>query len=822
MVMKTQAILVGVDGYSFQPLSSAVNDAVAMREALTRPGGAGIPPLVEPQDVLLFATPIAGNQVPESSQPATRDAILAALRNHYVAEDPVDRLIFYFAGHGLTASRNGRTRESLILPSDVASPTDGRNMICLDDLFDLFSERGPLEQLWIVDACRDMPNDRQPRGFDIEWNEEPPQTLRAQVGIHAVAPGGKALSAVGGHGRFTQHLLDALKGKGCAADFIPGRGHFVTGPSVAEYVKLRIGEALEGFDDWTRAVQKPQLFAHGPALEPLLEVPPPPAREFAVEIRPPQARDAVAISLEVQEGIPVPGWPPVAPPRIYELRAKLLPNFVPSGWGDPEPNRLAVDLRERTTAIVSVPRVVLSHLEALRERISTTTGERGIARAETEEVCSGGPVRGQPGAPSATLHVKTADALARLRLRRAEYPWTIVENQSPNVDFAIDDGVWDLEVLLGDQTIGATRMVLTDGERRVVSAVAQITPATAAVLPPGSGDSIGSATPRTVMPSETIGPMQGAILPTLLPLLALKPFDRENRILHQFGHLAVPLLDPGQPAAHSPAPYAISIAVEGANNPVGDSKHSNERLVWTSGEGRLSVYAGDQRAEQQTVDFTVGGVRVNIAAPRIDGGVSVLTATTWPDGRLDLTVGIFSLPLGLSWPQPWGGRADFPVGRLTRALALVTPLFRAGSDLSAVSDQLLNEIAWSKWLDPVLGAIAFHACQGQIDARAQELGLPAVENLKSMRNTIQTNMARFFPQLPDSQIIAAIHDDPEQTKRQMSLLLDDAFLCQPVLSATLAVLARAADDASRRDHWSLDRFERVRPGQVFNAVLTAL
>ena len=278
-----------------------------MREALIRSGPGGSAPLVSAEDVLLFATPGAAEPAPAGSQPATRDAILAALREHYVATDPTQRLLFYFAGHGLTASRNGRTRESLILPSDVASPTDGRNMICLDDLFDLFAERGPLQQLWIVDACRDMPNERQPRGYDIEWNEEPPQPLRAQVGIHAVAPGGKALSAVGGHGRFTQHLLDALKGSGCAADFVPGRGHCVTGPSIAEYVKLRIGESLEGFDDWTRAVQKPQLFTHGPALDPLRDVPAPAPREFSVEVRPPQAKDAIVISLEVQEGIPVPG-----------------------------------------------------------------------------------------------------------------------------------------------------------------------------------------------------------------------------------------------------------------------------------------------------------------------------------------------------------------------------------------------------------------------------------------------------------------------------------------------------------------------------------
>ncbi len=47
--MRTHAIIIGVDGYVFRPLASAVNDAVAVRDALTRPGPAGGPPVVDPE-----------------------------------------------------------------------------------------------------------------------------------------------------------------------------------------------------------------------------------------------------------------------------------------------------------------------------------------------------------------------------------------------------------------------------------------------------------------------------------------------------------------------------------------------------------------------------------------------------------------------------------------------------------------------------------------------------------------------------------------------------------------------------------------------------
>ena len=91
-----------------------------------------------------------------------------------------------------------------------------------------------------------------------------------------------------------------------------------------------------------------------------------------------------------------------------------------------------------------------------------------------------------------------------------------------------------------------------------------------------------------------------------------------------------------------------------------------------------------------------------------------------------------------------------------------------------------------------------------------------------MRDTIQTNMARFFPQLSDSRIIAALNDDPQQQRQAMAAVLDDDLLGQPVLTASLALLAKAAQDAEHLDHWSLDRFERVRPGQVFNVVVSSV
>jgi uncharacterized caspase-like protein len=268
-----QAILIGVDGYSFRPLTSAVNDAVAMRDALVGRSTPHLQPIFDDADVTLLVTPHANASSNPGTELATRDAILRTLKSHYDTTDPASLILVYFAGHGLAVSPDGRVRETLILPSDVTGPEAGRNMISLDQLLHLFAERGPLQQLWIIDACRDMPYQRRPRGYEIDWTEQPPQSQRVQVSIFAVAQGGEAISTSGGQGRFTEYLLAGLAGKGSAADYIPGRGHVVTAQSLHEYARRRISEALEGYDDWTRTIQTPQITQANATLEPLRDLP---------------------------------------------------------------------------------------------------------------------------------------------------------------------------------------------------------------------------------------------------------------------------------------------------------------------------------------------------------------------------------------------------------------------------------------------------------------------------------------------------------------------------------------------------------------------
>jgi hypothetical protein len=125
------------------------------------------------------------------------------------------------------------------------------------------------------------------------------------------------------------------------------------------------------------------------------------------------------------------------------------------------------------------------------------------------------------------------------------------------------------------------------------------------------------------------------------------------------------------------------------------------------------------------------------------------------------------------------------------------------------------EIAYGKWIDPVLGLIAHHALHES--RRAARPGDPAPVE---MLGTIQRNLSQAFGALPDCLVIAAVRQDADAQQAAMARLLDDRRLRQPVLVASLALLAEAARRAGRMDHWSIDRLDRIAPGEVFNVVVT--
>ena len=108
MTERTRSIVMGADRYGCLPLDSAVNDTVAICAAATQPVGGELRGLVADAEVTLLDSGAGGQLAPPGRLPVTRDAIPGALRTLCDDTETADRLIFHLAGHGLSASRDGR------------------------------------------------------------------------------------------------------------------------------------------------------------------------------------------------------------------------------------------------------------------------------------------------------------------------------------------------------------------------------------------------------------------------------------------------------------------------------------------------------------------------------------------------------------------------------------------------------------------------------------------------------------------------------------------------------------------------------------------
>jgi uncharacterized caspase-like protein len=239
--MRQRCLIVGVDGYAFRPLSSAVNDALAIRNKLISTG------LFAADEINLLLSPRRGASavLPANVKAATADNIRDYMFDLYAARRPLDRFMFYYSGHCLSAW-NDKTQSKLstaIIPADVRTiEQDGNKLIDFDDLRARFRMRGPLEQFYILDACRDLGFDINPDVSSLGFAAMKDDAPRRQATVFAVSPRGQARGVTDGLGVMTRHVIDALDGKGSALDSIQvgtRKRYAITIRSVFDYVRRR-------------------------------------------------------------------------------------------------------------------------------------------------------------------------------------------------------------------------------------------------------------------------------------------------------------------------------------------------------------------------------------------------------------------------------------------------------------------------------------------------------------------------------------------------------------------------------------------------------
>lgn len=337
--MSARALIIGIDDYPRNPLSAAVADARRFRRALVQHG------LVAYKETVLLLT---GD--PEADGPADWATILGEIKRLYREADDVDRLFFYFAGHGILAYRDPAATQPVtaVLPADLESLDDeGNKLIVVDEICDYLRLVGPAEQFYFIDACRDMPYERNPpRLGSLGFGNRQPLGRRSQSVLFAVSELGRALE-LGGRGVMTEHLLAALDGRGQALDYSyeDDPPFVVTMESVRNYVAARLAEA---------GAPEPVLRRQDPPPRPLRQVESPPPRQLAIHVEPDEAFAGTSVKLGFGERYPVVELPPHAnhvpvevEPRRYRLSAS-------STLGAVSPRHRGVDAREEDEVTVRV------------------------------------------------------------------------------------------------------------------------------------------------------------------------------------------------------------------------------------------------------------------------------------------------------------------------------------------------------------------------------------------------------------------------------------------------------------------------------------
>jgi len=184
------ALVIGVDQY-WTPaacLRGAVRDALEMRAWLLSAEGGNVPA----DNLFLLLSPAADSaKVDISPVPsATRDNIVLILDDLLQASGGQgERFFFYFAGHGATARIDFSNQDSIV-PTDF-TPRLTAKAIPLRSIFEHLQASQFGEQFFFVDACRNIPWEKEEREFrvgplDVPRRPEPP--VPPQFIMYATAP----------------------------------------------------------------------------------------------------------------------------------------------------------------------------------------------------------------------------------------------------------------------------------------------------------------------------------------------------------------------------------------------------------------------------------------------------------------------------------------------------------------------------------------------------------------------------------------------------------------------------------------------------------
>jgi uncharacterized caspase-like protein len=212
------AVIIGISEYadtSIKGLRYAASDAKAFYDFVRSPlaGGGGF----DPKYIRVLL-----------NKDATYQNMRLALRQFLREAAPEDLVYVYFAGHG--APDPTSLKDLYLLPYDVRRTQIASGAYPMDDVVDAVNKVAATHKILITDACHSggLAGGGTRGGLEInEINDAFLQRLRSSKGVNATftASGPNETSAEGdqwrdpndatdlGHGVFTYHLIEGLKGK---------------------------------------------------------------------------------------------------------------------------------------------------------------------------------------------------------------------------------------------------------------------------------------------------------------------------------------------------------------------------------------------------------------------------------------------------------------------------------------------------------------------------------------------------------------------------------------------------------------------------------
>jgi Caspase domain len=809
--VKAVAIIVGIDDYRDQPLTSAVNDALAFRDALVELD------LVDAGSITLLTSPAQ-----PGSPPATRNAITAALREQYLHGDEADRMYVFFSGHGMQVQTKAShaTSATAFLPADISDPmSEPWNLLNIEDLWQSFHFAGPREQFFFIDACRDLKYPRFPPDIGpigLTGREQPPVGDRDQAMIYAVTPGQRAQGARNGLGVMTGYLLEALHGAGEALDFDDQLdSHVITAQSVYKYVKARISQQVSGQLSWQQAYMLPRPDFHGET-GPIRRVSDPGPASLTLTVDPPGDAEYVSVTV-LQRGAQLarPRWPPAQFGTPVEVPRQLFRLSAGSHHGATGVEPELIDGRTMTSALIRHkylgPRAPGPALPPAPTPVpdDPAPGPAVVSYSESRPVITRGGVYGfrKGGRQPGWLELVVAEPWATADIVGLDPPYRshsaqLSRGQDPAIP--LPPGSYQVRFRVGSEQFSETIAEIEDGRATTVQASAFASPLVAAVTGQTEHGKI-------VELAEHFGPVQANPALTLTTLIAL---SRAHGLSHPLGIPDV------LPPARRPSPdrwLSLAVAVDGSAWEPSAVAGELTAEITTPGFPYPNEIGFDRMGARAGLDQIVGGTaimplpnctlavgsarigRIELTLAAARRMVTAVGIVLRADGGID--VAQLLTPLHLT---------ESAIGAQVRRSLLSQWLYRSGELIDyeqRTASAQFQDIVTGAAADPVLSPMAYHALSRML--AADRPGLP--RSAQSDRERIGRRLVSEFPEHVDSAVIAEdLGGGLSQSRGLARYMLANGRL--PLLADSLSL---AAADPGGLPAQAAEVAATIRPGSLW-------